>query len=81
MHFCNGTKNAKQSKAVKPKKELKLKTNKKFFCEICFRKFGAKQGLTQHKKRQHNIGSNLFSCHICNKSFREKEHLQLHKHT
>ncbi|XP_030760644.1 zinc finger protein OZF-like [Sitophilus oryzae] len=54
--------------------------NKKYFCDICFRKFSAKHGLTQHKKRQHNIGGNLFACHICNKSFREKNELLMHKH-
>lgn len=66
---------------AKPRLASKANKNKKYFCDICFRKFGAKHGLTQHKKRQHNIGGHIFSCHICNKSFREKSDLMLHKHT
>lgn len=64
----------------KAKSSPKANKNKKYFCDICFRKFSAKHGLTQHKKRQHNIGGNLFACHICNKSFREKNELLMHKH-
>ncbi|KAL1488816.1 hypothetical protein ABEB36_014612 [Hypothenemus hampei] len=83
LHFCNNQ-DSKQNKKITSSAKLKLMPkvtkNKKYFCDVCFRKFGSKHGLTQHKKRQHNIGGNLFSCHICNKSFREKADLLVHKH-
>ncbi|CAG9767138.1 unnamed protein product [Ceutorhynchus assimilis] len=74
--FCKEDKPLEKSSITTPKSNK----NKKYFCDICFRKFGAKHGLTQHKKRQHNIGSNLFSCHVCSKSFREKSEMLMHKH-
>ncbi|XP_050294654.1 zinc finger protein OZF-like [Anthonomus grandis grandis] len=81
VHFCSGDKKSQLIKPGVKQKTLKVpKPNKKFFCDICFRKFGAKHGLTQHKKRQHSIGGNIFSCHICSKSFRDKNELINHKH-
>ncbi|XP_060521481.1 gastrula zinc finger protein XlCGF26.1-like isoform X1 [Cylas formicarius] len=68
---CNSKSNLKN--LSKPAK------NKKFFCDICFRKFSSKHGLTQHKKRQHGSGScQNFVCTFCNKSFTEKNDLVLH---
>ncbi|XP_066140225.1 gastrula zinc finger protein XlCGF8.2DB-like [Euwallacea fornicatus] len=77
LHFC-----LKETKPLKPTKTRALSKlmNKKYFCDICFRKFEAKHGLTQHRKRQHKIGGNLFTCHCCNKSFRDKGELLSHKH-